>query len=90
MSTSARNPLRGLPSVDALITSAGGAALVEQYGRSPTLEALRAALDEARTRLRAADPPVIARIVADQVVFDPRTVLPGQTDPLLRAIRSAL
>jgi len=52
LSTSARNPLRGLPSVDALITSAGGAALVEQYGRSPTLEALRAALDEARARLR--------------------------------------
>ncbi|MFQ3567625.1 MAG: L-seryl-tRNA(Sec) selenium transferase [Aggregatilineales bacterium] len=53
MSTSARNPLRALPSVDALINSVGGAALVERYGRSSTVEALRAALAEARARLRS-------------------------------------
>lgn len=40
-------------------------------------------------RLRAADPPVIARIQDDRVLFDPRTVLDGQEDALLGAIREA-
>jgi L-seryl-tRNA(Ser) seleniumtransferase len=38
-------------------------------------------------QLRAADPPVIARIAGDQVLFDPRTVLPGQEAALLAALR---
>jgi seryl-tRNA(Sec) selenium transferase len=33
-------------------------------------------------RLRALDPPVIARIEDDHVVLDLRTVLPGQDDLL--------
>jgi L-seryl-tRNA(Ser) seleniumtransferase len=40
-------------------------------------------------RLRKADPPVIARLERDQVVFDPRTVLPEQ-DALLLKILAAL
>lgn len=39
--------------------------------------------------LRAQDPPVIARIERDAVLFDPRTVLPGQETDLLAAIRRA-
>jgi L-seryl-tRNA(Ser) seleniumtransferase len=41
-------------------------------------------------RLRAADPPVIARIADGRVLLDPRTVLPGQARDLLRALESAL
>jgi L-seryl-tRNA(Ser) seleniumtransferase len=46
--------------------------------------------DSFMARLRAAPTPVIARILDDRVVFDPRTVLAGQDAPLLAAIRSAL
>lgn len=38
--------------------------------------------------LRAADPPVIARIADQRVLFDPRTVLPGQADRLLKVLAS--
>jgi L-seryl-tRNA(Ser) seleniumtransferase len=41
-------------------------------------------------RLRRADPPVIGRIEDDRVVLDPRTVLPGEDDALVRAVRAAL
>lgn len=42
--------------------------------------------DAFTARLRAADPPVIARIAADRVLFDPRTVLPGQAEALVKTI----
>lgn len=41
-------------------------------------------------RLRRAGRPVVARIEADEVLFDPRTVLPEETAELLDAIKSAL
>ena len=41
-------------------------------------------------RLRQAEPAVIARLLQDRVVFDPRTVLPEQEAALLSAIREAL
>ena len=41
-------------------------------------------------RLRAGEPPVVARIEDDRVVIDPRTVLPGQEEPLARALRAAM
>lgn len=41
-------------------------------------------------RLRAADPPVVARIEEDQVVLDPRTVLVKQEDELLRILDQVL
>ena len=49
----AENPLRRLPSVDALVRSPGGRDLVDEHGRSATVEALRAALSGARA---AAEP----------------------------------
>ena len=42
------NPLRELPSVDALLRCAGGAGLVEEHGRPAVLEAFRGALADAR------------------------------------------
>jgi L-seryl-tRNA(Ser) seleniumtransferase len=46
--------------------------------------------EEVMRRLRSADPPVIARIEADRVLLDPRTVLPEEDDALLRALRVAM
>ncbi|TMQ02802.1 MAG: L-seryl-tRNA(Sec) selenium transferase [Deltaproteobacteria bacterium] len=40
--------------------------------------------------LRLADPPVVARVDDDQVVLDPRTVLPGEDDALLAALQAQL
>ena len=41
-------------------------------------------------RLRRASPPVIGRIEDDEVLLDPRTVLPEQDSELLRGVRAAL
>ena len=42
--------------------------------------------DEFLARLRAAEPPVIARIAAGRVLLDPRTVLPGEEEALLTTL----
>jgi L-seryl-tRNA(Ser) seleniumtransferase len=41
-------------------------------------------------RLRQCQPPVIARLEDDKVVFDPRTILPEQDHDLLAAIRLSI
>lgn len=41
-------------------------------------------------KLRAATPPIIARLENDRVLLDPRTVFPEQEPPLLNAIKSVL
>jgi L-seryl-tRNA(Ser) seleniumtransferase len=41
-------------------------------------------------RLRAQETPVVGRIEEDRVVLDPRTVLPGEDEVLLRGLRAAL
>ena len=40
--------------------------------------------------LRQAQPPIIARLAQDQVVFDPRTVLPEEETCLLDVLKKAL
>jgi L-seryl-tRNA(Ser) seleniumtransferase len=45
--------------------------------------------DEIEKKLRAARPPVIARILEDQVVLDLRTVAPAEEKELLEALRDA-
>jgi len=42
--------------------------------------------DRLAAALRAADPPVVARIEGDQVVLDPRTVLVEEERELLRVV----
>ena len=46
--------------------------------------------DEFLAQLRAADPPVIARIAAGRVLLDPRTVLPGEEEELLAVLEGLL
>jgi L-seryl-tRNA(Ser) seleniumtransferase len=41
-------------------------------------------------QLRHCDPPVIARVQEDQVLFDPRTVLPEQDEMLVRILQAAI
>jgi L-seryl-tRNA(Ser) seleniumtransferase len=57
--------------------------LVRLNPRGPTPDALS-------TRLRAGDPPVIARIADDRVVLDPRTIFPDELETVARAVRAAL
>jgi len=49
----------------------------------PSLEALA-------KRLRSGDPPIVARILRDRLLLDPRTVLPEQDQMLLDGLRAAL
>ena len=46
--------------------------------------------DGTAARLRAADPPVVARIDGGRVLLDPRTVLPGEDEAVLAAVRGAV
>jgi L-seryl-tRNA(Ser) seleniumtransferase len=46
--------------------------------------------DGVAARLRAGDPPVIARIASDKLLLDPRTVLPDEDGTLLGALRQIL
>jgi len=46
--------------------------------------------DQILKLLRHQDPPIIARIQDNQLVFDPRTVLPAQDEALLSGIRNTL
>ena len=41
-------------------------------------------------RLRRGDPPVVARIERDMLLFDPRTVAPAEDRGLVVAVRAAL
>ncbi|HLJ81279.1 MAG TPA: L-seryl-tRNA(Sec) selenium transferase [Ktedonobacterales bacterium] len=46
-------------------------------------------LDALAARLRAGHPPVVARVLRDRLLLDPRTVLPDQDALLLDALRAA-
>jgi L-seryl-tRNA(Ser) seleniumtransferase len=46
--------------------------------------------DAVAARLRRADPPVVARIEDDRVVLDPRTVMPGEDEAVIAAVRQAI
>jgi len=46
--------------------------------------------DALAARLRASDPPIVARIEDDRVLLDPRTIFPDEVETVARAVRSAL
>jgi L-seryl-tRNA(Ser) seleniumtransferase len=50
----------------------------------------RMSVDELGARLRRHSPPVFARIHKDQLLVDPRTLLPGEEQPLVQALTAAL
>jgi L-seryl-tRNA(Ser) seleniumtransferase len=68
----------------------GGGSLPEETLPTWTLALESEHPNRLAAELRAATPPVIARIESDQVLLDPRTVLPEQDGVLLETLRHAL
>ncbi len=69
----------------------GGGALAEEPLPSVAAHVRHdGSVDEVARRLRAADPPVLARIADDRLLLDGRTVLPGEDELLIAAVLGAL
>jgi L-seryl-tRNA(Ser) seleniumtransferase len=77
-------------SVVAAESTVGGGSLPGQTLPTRALALEVPSPDALAARLRAADPPVVARIEDDRLLIDPRTVLPEQDTALIETIRDAL
>ncbi len=77
--------LRSLPAVDALLRSARARELIGDYGRAPTLEAIRAALAEARRRIMEGHP----RPSDDELLIRATAIVRARSSPTLRAVINA-
>jgi L-seryl-tRNA(Ser) seleniumtransferase len=71
-------------------SAVGGGSLPEVTLPTFVLALPPGAADGLAARLRRADPPVVARIEEERVVLDPRTVLPGEDEAVVRAVRAAI
>lgn len=71
-------------------STTGGGSLPEEEMDTYLLALKVPHLNRFMKNLRANNPPIIARIIDDQVVFDPRTVITSQEAALLRGINKAL
>ena len=71
-------------------STVGGGSLPEEILPTYVLALAVRSPDRFLARLRQYQPAVIGRLEADKVIFDPRTVLEGQDQELLAAIRSSL
>jgi L-seryl-tRNA(Ser) seleniumtransferase len=71
------------------VTHCGGGAL--PTAEIPTVVVAVALADPTRVekRLRAGEPPVVARIKEDRILLDTRTMLPGDEDAVVRAMTRA-
>ncbi|MDE2861651.1 MAG: L-seryl-tRNA(Sec) selenium transferase [Chloroflexota bacterium] len=79
----------GIGSVERGLSTVGGGSLPGETLPTWLLTVDAGDAQALAARLRAGEPPVVARIEDDRVVIDPRTVLPGQEEPLARALRAA-
>jgi L-seryl-tRNA(Ser) seleniumtransferase len=68
----------------------GGGALAEEPIRSAALAIETNDAEKISARLRTGEPPVVARIHAGTLLLDARTVLEGEGDALVLAIRRAV
>ena len=88
--------LRRIPGLEAVIVDevsyGGGGALptVELPTKAVHVSAAGMSAGQLAGRLRAARPPVIARLSGDRLALDPRTILPRETKDLLGAFRAVL
>ena len=80
----------GLGEVIEARSTVGGGSLPEETLRTFVLALNVPQPNKFLAKLRAANPPVIARVENDQVVFDPRTVLPEEEGALLVAVKNIL
>jgi L-seryl-tRNA(Ser) seleniumtransferase len=77
--------------VDGVGYAGGGASPMSELATKVVrLEAAGTSAAALAAKLRAADPPVVARVFKDAVNLDLRTVLPEQTQALIRAVGAAL
>jgi L-seryl-tRNA(Ser) seleniumtransferase len=76
--------------VRASVSAVGGGSLPEVTLPTFVLALPPGDADALAARLRAGDPPVVGRIEEDRVVLDPRTVMPGEDDALVRAVQAAV
>jgi L-seryl-tRNA(Ser) seleniumtransferase len=77
-------------SVVATESTVGGGSLPGQTLPTRALALEVPSPDALAARLRAADPPLVARIEDDRLLLDPRTVLPEQDTALIETMRGAL
>jgi L-seryl-tRNA(Ser) seleniumtransferase len=70
-------------------STVGGGSLPEETLPTRLLALESPHPNDLANRLREADPPIIARVENDQVVIDPRTVLPSQEELLLGGLKAA-
>ncbi|HEY7356550.1 MAG TPA: L-seryl-tRNA(Sec) selenium transferase [Ktedonobacterales bacterium] len=82
-------PGETLPTTLLAIPESSATSQRSQPGAAPE-EGSLSPLDALAARLRAGNPPVVARILRDHLLLDPRTVLPEQDDTLLAALRAGL
>ena len=72
------------------MSTVGGGSLPEEEMKTYLVALDVSRPDRFLRRLREMKPPIIARVQSDQVVLDPRTVLPEQEDALLVGVQNAL
>ncbi len=87
---SALGPLAPGAEVRPVSSAVGGGSLPGVTLPSRALALPCADPDGLAARLRAGSTPVVARIEEGALLLDPRTVLPGEDEPLLEALRAAL
>jgi len=78
----------GIPgsAVEEDVGYSGGGALPGE-GLPTAVVVLRGSDPEARsTALRQSDPPIVVRVARDAVVVDPRTLLPGDEEQVMKAL----
>lgn len=80
----------GAGSVVPSLSTIGGGSLPEQEVATWCLALKPKSLSRFSRRLRQADPAIIAKIENNQLLFDPRTVLPEQEGVLLEHLKQAL
>ena len=71
-------------------STVGGGSLPGQTLPTRALAISARRVDALSQKLRAADPPVIARIEDDRLLLDPRTVLPEQDKTLVSVLKTVL
>ncbi len=71
-------------------STVGGGSLPGQTLPTRALALEDSSPDTLAARLRAADPPIVARIEDDRLLLDPRTVLPEQDAMLVEAVRAII
>lgn len=71
-------------------STVGGGSLPGQTLPTRALAITAESVDTLAEKLRRANPPVIARIEDDRLLFDPRTVLPEQDQTLISVLKTVL